>query len=91
MASLGPLRATLETYGPAQRTGDPRFPTSARPLGSCGSFRAVFSIDVHAFTALIKGLQLHVRSAFAQRTAKHEALCMQDVLDPMLLLVIMDA
>ena len=91
MASLGPLRATQETKGPALSTGDPRFPTSARPLGSCGSFRAVFAIDVHAFTALVKGLQLHVRSAFAQRTAQHEALGMQDVLDLMLLLVIMHA
>ena len=91
MASLGPLRATQETKGPALIAGDPRFPTSARPLGSCGSFRAMFAINVHAFTSPIKGLQLHVRCAFAQRTAQHEALCMQDVPSPMLLLVIMHA
>ena len=50
----------------------------------------MFAIDVHAFTALVQGLQLHVRSAFAQ-TAQHEALGMQDVLDLMLLLMIMHA
>ena len=52
---------------------------------------AMGAADVRTFPMPIEGLQPHVRSAFAQKTAQHEALCMQDVLDPMLLLVIMHA
>ena len=45
--------------------------------------------DMNAFTSPTKGLQLHVASAFAQGTAKHEALSMQVLLNLLMMRIIM--
>ena len=89
MASLAQRRSTKEAYGSALRAGYPRPPACAEPFCSSGSFAAMFTHDMHAFTSSIEGLQLHVGCAFAQGTAQHEALCMQVMLNLLLMLIIM--
>ena len=87
MTTLALSRPTNEANGSALRAGNPWPLARTKPFSSSGSLLTVLTHDMRAFAMSIEGPLLHVASAFARGTAKSESLCMQLLLNLLMLII----